>query len=42
LVIRHRLKELALEQEDLIRAARVTESFISQLLTRPWVGSRVW
>lgn len=33
-VIRHRLKELGLEQRDLARAARVTESYISQLLTR--------
>jgi len=34
LVIRRRLKELGLEQRDLARAARVTESYISQLLTR--------
>jgi transcriptional regulator with XRE-family HTH domain len=33
-VIRHRLKELGLEQQDLARAARVTDSYISQLLTR--------
>jgi len=33
-VIRHRLQELGLEQQDLARAARVTESYISQLLTR--------
>jgi len=33
-VIRHRLAELGLEQRDLARAARVTESYISQLLTR--------
>lgn len=33
-VIRHRLDELGLEQRDLARAARVTESYISQLLTR--------
>jgi transcriptional regulator with XRE-family HTH domain len=33
-VIRHRLQELGLEQRDLARAARVTESYISQLLTR--------
>ena len=33
-VIRHRLEELGLEQRDLARAARVTESYISQLLTR--------
>jgi len=34
LVIRQRLDELGLEQKDLARAARVTESYISQLLTR--------
>jgi len=34
LVIRHRLEELGLEQQDLARAARVTESYISQILTR--------
>ena len=33
-VIRHRLEQLGLEQRDLARAARVTESYISQLLTR--------
>jgi transcriptional regulator with XRE-family HTH domain len=33
-VIRHRLDELGLEQRDLARAARVTDSYISQLLTR--------
>ncbi len=33
-VIRQRLGGLALEQKDLARAARVTESYISQLLTR--------
>src|SRR2546430_7811235 len=33
-VIRERLEELGLEQRDLARAARVTESYISQLLTR--------
>ena len=32
LVIRHRLKELRLEQRDLATAAGVTESYISQLL----------
>lgn len=32
-VIRRRLEELGLEQKDLARAARVTESYISQLLT---------
>src|ERR1041385_7790399 len=34
LVIRRRLEELGLEQKDLARAARVTESYVSQLLTR--------
>ena len=34
LVIRRRLDELGLEQKDLARAARVTESYVSQLLTR--------
>ena len=34
LVIKHRLAELGLEQRDLARAAQVTESYISQLLTR--------
>lgn len=34
LVISHRLKELGLEQRDLAAAAQVTESYISQLLTR--------
>ncbi len=33
LIIRHRLKELGTEQRDLAAAARVTESYISQLLT---------
>ena len=33
-VIRHRLKELGLEQKDLAAAAQVTESYISQLLSR--------
>jgi len=33
-VIRKRLKELGLEQRDLATAAKVTESYISQLLTR--------
>jgi transcriptional regulator with XRE-family HTH domain len=33
-VIRHRLKELGLEQRDLAAAAQVTESYISQLLAR--------
>ena len=32
-VIRHRLKELGLEQLDLAAAAQVTESYISQLLS---------
>lgn len=34
LVIRQRLEELELEQKDLAHAADVTESYISQLLTR--------
>ena len=34
LLIRHRLKELGLEQKDLAAAAQVTESYISKLLTR--------
>jgi transcriptional regulator with XRE-family HTH domain len=34
LVIRQRLKELGLDQRDLAAAAQVTESYISQLLTR--------
>ena len=34
LLIRHRLEELGLEQRDLAGAAQVTESYISQLLTR--------
>jgi transcriptional regulator with XRE-family HTH domain len=33
LLIRQRLEELGLEQRDLARAAQVTESYISQLLT---------
>jgi transcriptional regulator with XRE-family HTH domain len=33
-VIRQRLLELGLEQKDLASAARVTESYVSQLLTR--------
>ncbi len=33
-VIKHRLEELGLEQRDLASAAHVTESYISQLLTR--------
>jgi transcriptional regulator with XRE-family HTH domain len=33
-VIRQRLRELGLEQRDLAAAAKVTESYISQLLTR--------
>ena len=32
LVIRHRLNELGLEQRDLATAAKVTESYVSQLL----------
>jgi hypothetical protein len=34
LLIRHRLDELELDQKDLASAAEVTESYISQLLTR--------
>ena len=34
LVIKNRLDELGLEQRDLAFAAEVTESYISQLLTR--------
>jgi transcriptional regulator with XRE-family HTH domain len=34
LVVKHRLEELGLEQRDLAAAAQVTESYISQLLTR--------
>src|SRR3970040_1225818 len=34
LLIRQRLQELGLEQKDLARAARVTESYVSQLLAR--------
>jgi transcriptional regulator with XRE-family HTH domain len=34
LVIKHRLSELDLDQRDLAAAAQVTESYISQLLTR--------
>src|SRR5437899_8461150 len=34
LVIRERLARLGLEQKDLAAAAQVTESYISQLLTR--------
>ena len=33
LLIRHRLKELGIEQRDLAAAAEVTESYISQLMT---------
>ncbi len=33
-LIRHRLKELGLEQKDLAAAAQVTESYVSQLLAR--------
>jgi transcriptional regulator with XRE-family HTH domain len=34
LLIRQRLDELGLEQRDLARAAQVTESYISQVLTQ--------
>jgi predicted transcriptional regulator len=33
ILIRHRLKELGIEQRDLAAAAEVTESYISQLMT---------
>ncbi len=33
-VVRQRLEQLGLEQRDLAAAAQVTESYISQLLTR--------
>ncbi len=33
-VIKERLEELGVEQKDLAAAAEVTESYISQLLTR--------
>jgi len=33
-IVRQRLDELGLEQKDLAAAAKVTESYISQLLTR--------
>src|SRR6266704_6602320 len=33
-MIQPRLEELGLEQQDLARAAQVTQSYISQLLTR--------
>ena len=34
LVIKERLEQLGFEQKDLAAAAQVTESYISQLLTR--------
>ena len=34
LLVKHRLKELALEQKDLAAAAGVTESAVSRKLTR--------
>ena len=34
LLIRRRLAELGLDQKDLAAAAKVTESYVSQLLTR--------
>ena len=40
LVIKQRLEELGLEQKDLAAAAEVTESYISQLLTRKKAASR--
>ena len=41
LVIKHRLEELGLEQRDLAAAAEVTESYISQLLTRKKLPPRL-
>ena len=42
LAIQRRLEELGLEQKDLAAAAEVTESYISQLLTRKKMPRRVW
>ncbi|HUX10375.1 MAG TPA: helix-turn-helix transcriptional regulator, partial [Terriglobia bacterium] len=33
-MIKHRLEELGLDQRELASAAQVTESYVSQLLTR--------
>ena len=41
LLIKHRLEELGLEQRDLAAAAEVTESYISQLLTRKKLPPRL-
>ena len=42
LLIRQRLRELGLDQKDLAAAAQVTESYISQLLTRKKAPPRAW
>ena len=42
LAIKQRLEKLGLEQRDLATAAEVTESYISQLLTRKKSASRAW
>ncbi len=42
LLIKHRLKELGLEQKDLAAAAQVTESYISQLLARKKAPPAPW
>ena len=42
LVIKQRLEELGFEQRDLAAAAEVTESYISQLLTRKKLPPRAW
>ena len=41
LVIRHRLRELGLEQRDLAAVAQVTQSYISQLLARKTFGVEI-
>ena len=41
LVIKQRLEELHLERRDLAAAANVTESYISQLLTRKKLPPRL-
>lgn len=42
LVIKQRLEELGLEQRALARAAQVTESYISQLLTQKKLPPRAY
>jgi transcriptional regulator with XRE-family HTH domain len=42
LLIKHRLKELGLEQKDLAAAAQVTESYISQVLARKKAPPAPW